>query len=65
MTKKHFIMFAKLAHSHRVHALAFKDPKDVADATSKAQGIEDAVVEIGKQLNPNFDENRFRTACQP
>lgn len=68
MTKQHFIAFAKIASAHRRAAATHtaEDERPLAIfAAGQAQGIEDAVVQIGKQFNPNFDEDRFRKACKP
>jgi hypothetical protein len=68
MTKQHFIAFAAEAKRHRqtaaMHTAEDERPLAVF-ANGQAQGIEDAVVKLGKQFNPNFDEDRFRRACHP
>jgi hypothetical protein len=68
MTKQHFIAFAAEAKTHRqaCKRLQAAGSSDAALIESTlARGIEDAVVKVGKQFNPNFDEDRFRKACQP
>lgn len=67
MTKKHFIAFAKQAALCREEAKEAEKlgaMHNYAAFTNMAQGIEQAVCNIAKDFNPNFNEEKFRAACR-
>lgn len=68
MTKQHFKAFAEIARTLRARARVHEKDGNAHLAQAdynQAIGIEDAVIKVGLQFNPNFDSARFRQACNP
>jgi len=68
MTKKHFEAFAEEAREWRRVAKqneAKGDKEAAANAYSMALGVEYATIKVAQKFNANFDEVRFRRACNP
>lgn len=68
MNRRHFEAFAEEAREWRrvgKQNEAKGNKEAAANAYSMALGIEYAVIKVGKRFNANFDEVRFRAACNP
>lgn len=68
MNKRHFEAFAAEAREWRRVGKQNEKAglaKQAENAFSMALGIEYATIKVGKQFNPQFDEARFRAACNP
>ena len=66
MIKKHFKAFADYIADLRQTAVAHSNMEnECGEALAQAEVCEDMVVEVFKMFFKNFDEKKFRKACQP
>ena len=65
MTKKHFKAFADYIAELRQRAKECSNMEGESElANEQANECENMMAEVSKDFNPNFDEDRFRKACE-